>query len=410
MKKIIVTCLAVAISIASFAQSVSLEAAQLYMAKGDWANAKKSIDEGTVKESKNSALYFTKAAIYQSIADDDKNASLAPDGHAVALENYRKYLTLEPKYKMENIKPNLSNLIIANFNKGINAYNAQKYSDAIGFFNAVLDVAKTDNGKIFNGDKFVDTVTTQCTMYKGYCNFFDKKTEEARPLFEQVVENPIVKDADLYLRLANIYQNANENDKWIGIINKGKLAFPKNKDFINEEINYYILTNKTDLLAAKLEEATKADPTNAEMFFSLGTTYESIANPHGGTKPADAAAILAKAATAYEKAMSLDAKKGDYAYNIGALYFNQAVEVNEKMNAVLKDKAKYDLLDKERIALFKKSMPHLEKAMGLFEANGAVKDADKLNYRNTLMTLQRMYIIQKMDAQREVITKKIGSM
>jgi tetratricopeptide (TPR) repeat protein len=408
MKKILVTTMAIAISISAIAQTVSIEAAKLFIAKGDWANAKKSMDEATMKESKNSETYFLKAIVYQSIADDDKTASLAPDGHAVALENYKKYMLLEPKYKMENVKPNLTNLVIANFNKAINAYNAQKYSEALGMFNAVNEITKLENGKIFGGDKFIDTVNTQSTMYKGYCNYFDKKQEDARPLFESVVDNPIVKDADLYLRLVSIYQSSGAPEKWIGMINKAKVAFPNNKDIKNEEINYYILTNKQDLLAQKLEETIKAEPNNAEMHFSLGTTYENMANVKGA-KPVNYDELIKKAAAAYEKAVSLDANKGDYAYNLGALFFNQAVEVNSKMNEVLKDKAKYDALDKTRKALFAKSTPILEKAMGLFETGG-VKESDKMNYRNTLMALQEMFKVQKMDTQRQAITSKISNL
>jgi hypothetical protein len=408
MKKLILS-IALSVSVAmAMAQSVALEAAQEAMKKNDWPNAKKSIDEATAKETKNAAVYYTKAAIYQSIADDDKVASLASDGHDVAFENYKKYMSLEPKYQADVVKNNLMNLIIANFNKGINSYNAKSNADAIKYFDKIANIAAVDNGKLFNGDKLVDTINTQAQLYKGYAQYNDKNTAEAKKVFEAIADNPIVKDVDLYLRLISIYQVDNDQDKWIGTITRAKAAYPGNKDLRNEEINYYVLTDKQDKLAEKLEEAVKQEPNNAELQFSLGTTYDGIANPRGKAKPANADELNKKAIAAYEKAAVLDAKKGDYPYNAGVLYFNQGVDLNSKMNAVTKEPAKYNPLKKQRDDIFKIAEPYLVKAMGLYEGTG-IKDADKLNYRNLLQALQEIYMATKADAKKAEITKKLSS-
>ncbi len=407
MKKIILSTVALFVGLASFAQD--LETAQNFLIKGDMANAKKAIDEVAQKDTKNPTVQLLKGAIYQSIADDEKNRDLAPNGHSIALESYKKYMSLEPKYKPEQVKPNLFNLVVANFNNAINAYNAQKYTEAVGNFTNVQDIVNIDNGKLFAGEKSLDTIVAQSKMYKGYSLYNDKKYNEAKSIFEANLENPIIKDADMYLRLSSIYQNLGENEKWIEVVEKGKAAFPTNKDFLNDEINYYVVTNKQDQLAKKLDEATTRDPNNAELFYSLGTTLESISNPKTGTKPANSAELFAKAATAYEKAIALDASKGDYQYNLGAMHFNQGVEVNNEMNKVLNDKKKYEPLKTKRGDIFKKAVPYFEKAMAAYE-KGGVKPADSGNYRNVLMALQNIYNALDNKVAKEAITKKLSQL
>jgi tetratricopeptide (TPR) repeat protein len=408
MKKILLTALIATIGLTTQAQD--LESAQNFLVKGELENAKKAIDELAQKDTKTATVQLLKGAIYQSIADDEKTKNLAPNGHAIALEAYKKYMTLEPKFKEEQVKPNLFNLIVINFNAAINNYNAQKYGEAIKSFDEVTDIIGLNGGKLFASERSLDTIGTQAKMYKGYSLYNDKKYAESKTIFEGIAENPIVKDADIYLRLSSIYQSLNETEKWAAIIEKGKAAYPSNKDILNDEINYYVVTNKQELLAKKLEEATTRNPNDADLLFSLGTTLENLASTKtAGVKPANAAELLEKAAVAYSKAIAIDDSKGDYHYNAGALLFNQGVEINAEMNKVLSDKKKYEPLKTKRADIFKKALPMLEKAMAVYE-KGGVKPADGANYRNSLIALQKIYEVLENKIAKEAITKKLSAL
>jgi tetratricopeptide (TPR) repeat protein len=405
-KYILISCFALPISVVSYAQA-TLESAQEFVKNNDFANAKKAIDEVTQKEDKNAAAWFTKGYIYQKIAEDAKLQFNVPNSNVLALEAYKKFMANEKKLDITLVKENMLGLMGNFFNNAIIAYNGKKYSDAINNFDYALDVKAADaSGKLFNNDKVVDTIIAQSKMYKAYSLFNDKKSSESLPLFEEAISSPITKDADLFLRLSVIHQNNNDNDKWISTLQKGISAYPTNSDLKNEEINYLILTNKTEELAKKLEEATIREPKNAQLFFSLATTYESLIKEQ---KTSDAEGTRKKAITAYEKAASLDSKTGDYVYNIGAMFFNQAVEANDQLNKNKDTKTLVESGKKTRDDLMKKSIPYLEKAMGVYE-NGSVKEADKLNYKNTLVALQKMYEILNMKTQKEGINKKLTSL
>jgi tetratricopeptide (TPR) repeat protein len=404
MKKIIIFALGILCSVASFAQTATLESAQEFVKTNDLTNAKKAIDEVTTgKEDKNASAWFTKGFIYQKISEDVKLRGGTPNANVLALEAYKKFIALEKKLDISLVKDNMLALLGNFFNSAISAYNDKKYAEAISQFDHVLDVKNSDvNGKILGTDKMVDTIIAQSKMYKGYSYYNDKKSSDAAPLFEEAITNPITKDVDIYLRLASIYQNDADNVKWIGTIQKGITAYPNNNDLKNEEINYFLLTNKQDELIKKLEEATVRDPKNAQTFFSLATSYDQMMKEKSNS---DNSVIAKKTITTYEKAISLDAKNGDYVYNLGALYFNQAVEINDDINRNKDNKIKVDALKKNREELMKKSMPFMEKALGIYEMGG-VKEADKMNYNNTIVALTKMYDIMNMKVQKEAIAKK----
>jgi tetratricopeptide (TPR) repeat protein len=408
MKKTIILGFCLAMAINSYAQTATLESAQELVKNNDLAGAKKAIDEITqsAKDDKNAAAWFTKGYIYQKIADDAKIKSLAPNGNVLAFEAYKKFMSLEKKLDITLVKDNMMALLGNFFNAGIACYNDKKYQDAVSSFEYVMDVKNSDaSGKLFAADKIVDTIIAQTKMYKAYSYYNDKKNAEAAAGFEEALANPITKDADIYLRLATIYQNNGDNEKWISTIKNGITAFGNNNDLKNEEINYYLLTNKQDELVKKLEEAIIREPKNAQLLFSLASAYDALIKEKKG---ADADVFRKKAATTYEKAAAADSKNGDYVYNLGAMYYNQSVEVNENINKNKDNKSMVETLKKSREELMKKSMPYMEKAMGLYETGG-VKEADKLNYNNSLRALQKMYDILNMKTQKDAITKKLGN-
>ncbi|MFM2193024.1 MAG: hypothetical protein RLZZ118_1981, partial [Bacteroidota bacterium] len=348
MKKTIILGFCLAMAINSYAQTATLESAQELVKNNDLAGAKKAIDEITqsAKDDKNAAAWFTKGYIYQKIADDAKIKSLAPNGNVLAFEAYKKFMSLEKKLDITLVKDNMMALLGNFFNAGIACYNDKKYQDAVSSFEYVMDVKNSDaSGKLFAADKIVDTIIAQTKMYKAYSYYNDKKNAEAAAGFEEALANPITKDADIYLRLATIYQNNGDNEKWISTIKNGITAFGNNNDLKNEEINYYLLTNKQDELVKKLEEAIIREPKNAQLLFSLASAYDALIKEKKG---ADADVFRKKAATTYEKAAAADSKNGDYVYNLGAMYYNQSVEVNENINKNKDNKSMVETLKKSR--------------------------------------------------------------
>jgi hypothetical protein len=404
MKKTILFLAGSLIAGASFAQA-TLEQAQDLVKANDLLGAKKAIDEvAPVGKDATGQAWFTKGYIYQRIADDSKLKSTNPTAINTALDAYKKFVATEKKIDLFLAKENVASLVTTMFNTGVNSYNDKKYAEANIMFDEVNNFKSSDIGtKLFSTDKFMDTLVAQSKLYKAYCLYNDKKTDDATALFEEAAKSGITKDVDVYIRLINIYQNANNGDKWLATIKSAIAAYPNNNELKSEEINYYLQHENQDELIKKLEEATVREPKSTELLFSLATAYnESVRSK----KATDIGAARKKAITAFEKLSTLDAKKGEYPYNLAAIYFNQAVEINGEINKNKEDKAKVDAGKKEREDLLKKAMPFLEKAILLYETAG-VKAQDEESYKTALRSLDKTYEILGMKEKRAAISKKL---
>ena len=101
--------------------------------------------------------------------------------------------------------------------------------------------------------------------------------------------------------------------------------------------------------------AAEQDPTNEILWFSLGSVLDNLGN-------AD------EAIEAYKKALEVKADYFDANYNLGALYFNQAVQGINAANDMWKPrmtKAESDAqkkLEDDAKALFETAKPYLEAA------------------------------------------------
>ena len=138
-----------------------------------------------------------------------------------------------------------------------------------------------------------------------------------------------------------------------------------------------------------------------------------MANGKDGKKPANSTDYAAKAEDAFQKALKLSPDNPAFNYNFGALYFNQATDVNNQMNAITgsseADLKKYDNLKAQRDALFAKACPYFEKAKNVYSSQKDLKADEKITYKNSLKALMDIYSrLSKMDLYGEVKKKYEG--
>ena len=135
--------------------------------------------------------------------------------------------------------------------------------------------------------------------------------------------------------------------------------------------------------------AAEQDPTNEILWFSLGSVLDNLGN-------AD------EAIEAYKKALEVKADYFDANYNLGALYFNQAVQGINAANDMWKPrmtKAESDTqkqLEDDAKALFETAKPYLEAAHAT--------DADDLE---TMRSLRDIYARTGDDDKMLELTAKI---
>ncbi len=414
MKKLILIIATLGISFAGMAQDKFVTSANVALKGNNLEEAKDNIDRAMASpetKEKPKAL-FAKAQIYISMQASDKYKTGHP--YREAFQALNKLIEVKADYEKDNVDMMLFYCAAFYYNDGVRAYNDKKFTDAIDMMKNVMkvyDMRKRFDKLPADAMKSFDTSAANANLTMANSAYYGANYEEAVPMLTKVKNNPITKSPSVYQCLIDAYNKQKDTKDAFTTIEEARVAFPDDATIRNYEINYYINSGKQDELLKKLEEASAKDPSNKDLVFNIATTYLDMANPKDGKKPANYTELTSKSEDAFQKALKLDPDNGGYNYNFGALYYNQATDVNDQMNAITGSSAaelkKYDELKAKRDGLFIKSAPYFEKAYGVFSANEAnLKGEDKRTYKSTLLALSHVYATQsKLDKATEMKKK-----
>lgn len=390
MKRIILlTTALLSISFMTYAQKSKVQTAWNYLKAEELDKAKTAIDEASVNE--GSAMmpkcWYYRGMIYQEIYKNKKFTSLSEDPLPVAYQSYKKALELDPKYEYKDeIKVAMLGINQSIFNDGLKDFNEKEFTKALSKFETVLQMTPNDTSAIVN-----------CALAA------DKAGEKQKAVtyYERVISMGY-KDPAIYSSLIHAYKDLGQNDKAAATLKAARTAYPNDNNFMIEELNG-VLTSGDDKKAAEmLDQAIKADPSNASLYFAAGTVYDKLANPRDPkgeelAKPTNYTELVNKSAAYYEDAIKHNDKYFDAYYNLGALYFNQGAELANQANLLPLNKQKeVDALNKQAAEKLKKAEPYLEKALEL-----EPKDM------STLQSLKQLYVRTEQTEKYNEIKKKI---
>lgn len=425
-KKIVILSLGIAVSGASYGQKAKINEAIKELDKvaearikkdvaaetAAYQKAKAAIDQAVRDEStkENAKAWFTRAAVYVGMQD---NVELSEsDPYKEGAEALKKAIELDKKYDKDPQAINLlANSAFFYYNEGIQTYNNSKYSEAYKLFDEGISLVGPDKDKRFILLPVIDTIRAQSKMYMGFTSYYSGAYDQSIPLLKEAKASPYLdREANVYLVLAQAYEQQGKTAEQVALLKEGKAKFPNDKNIANAELNYYIKSGKQEEMTAKLEEAIAKDPENPDLVFNLGIIYEGMVK----NNPAEASVFSEKAEAAYKKALALAPDNANYHYQYGALYYNKAAELNGVMNDLgvgKADQLKYNELLKERDGLFAKALPLLEKGKDLYSAKEKnLSGEEKSFYRQSLEALSKIYSIQDRLDEAGAVKKKLSSM
>lgn len=413
MKKSILIFAMAGLTLPGIAQEKYVVSALTALKENNLEEAKDNIDKAMASpdsKDKPKAL-LAKAQIYYSLQNSPKYKDTHP--YREAAQALIKLAEAKPDYEKQTVDQLLLVSGFYYYNDGVNLYNQKKYDETPEMMKNVIKIRDLNGGKRFEKSpsiKQIDTVVAGANMMLANCAFYTQKYDEAIPLLIKAKNDPITQNASVYECLIDAYNKEKKPADAFATIQEGRKAFPNDVTLRNFELNYYITNNKMDELAKKLEEAATKEPENADIQFNIATTYLGMANPREGKKPANAAELTAKSDEAFQRALKIKPDDAIYNYNYAALFFNQATDVNEQMNALgttKEDQKKYDELKAKRDGLFAKSTPYFEKAYNSLTPNESnLKGEDLKTYKQTLLALKEVYARQsKMDKSAEMKKK-----
>ena len=397
MKKAIFTALLVAITSIALAQSHNITSAaillQQYNSEKDISvqalkikEAKDFIDQAFVNESTSNdpKMWNYRAPIYLQIAlkepSLDEDAILkATEAHIKSLQKDEKGRVIVRKWTTEeDILAGLIQCGYKLFNVAIDKYNAKDYTGALKYYNAIFDIIPLDaEDQLKRGN-----ITKETILYNSF--FASSKMKDnatSKKLLQQLIDINFNEPA-IYIHMSNVFLEDKNTDKALEYLKLGRDMFEGDQSLINTEINLYIQLGRTSELIEKLGEAIALDSENDLLYFNRGTIYDQEGD-------------FVNAEKDYKASLAINPDAFGTNYNLGALYFNAGVAINNKANDTSSNKI-FEKLKKEAEASFAKALPFLETA---YELNGEDK--------NTLLSLKQLYYLSGDYKKSEEMKKQI---
>lgn len=371
MKKLLLTALMLVTSVALYAQSQKVQTAIISQRYGELDKAKAAIDEAVVHEKtiNNAKAWYYRGDIYLQMHGNEKFGTLSDDPLKVALESFRRCLELDTKNDFsDEIKNSKMRLVVANlYNRGVEEFVAKNYAKSLATFETVMIQTPSDTNVVFNAALAAEKV---------------KESAKAKQYFGKLIELGYKKPA-IYQTLAAIAKEEKDTAAAINYLSAGRKEFPGEIGLVIDELNIYLLQNRQAEAIKNLQEAVQLDPKNQSLWFALGVAYDQTKQQ-------------AKAAENYLKAIEIKADYFDALYNLGALYFNNAAELQNAANKIpFNEQKKYDAAVLKAQEEFKKALPYLEKAH-------EIEPKDK----NTIISLQQLYTALKQNDKAMEMKKK----
>ena len=271
---------------------------------GDYKAAAGYIEEAITLEKAaiKDKTWRYRGEIYLNIANDSVLSVEYPNSLWIAKDSYTKAQELDTKGNYEReIITGLGLVQTTAGNQGINDYTTENFSAAAAKFDLSAEVAGMfdviDTMAVFNAalcyEKSGD-VDLAVARYKS-CGSFGYQVP------------------NVYLFVANLLRQDGRVEDALSELQSARKQFPREQSLIIEELNIYLEGKDYERAENNLKLAAEGDPTNEILWFSLGSVYDNL----GKTE---------LAAEAYLKALSINASYFDANYNLGAMYFNEAVQ------------------------------------------------------------------------------------
>ena len=344
-KHTILTMFLLALGLQSWAQK---EVVSAYNAnkEGDFVAAASYIEEAinNPKANVKNKTWRYRGEIYLNISRDSALFAAYPQALSMSKDSYFKAKELDTKgsYSQE-IQIGLGQVQMAASNAGIQNYNAKEFDRAGSMFDLAAEIAFA-----------FDAVDTMAVFNSALCYENAGNLELAVARYESCAEIGY-QVPNVYLFISSLYRDAGREDDALNTLAHARGLYPREQSLIIEELNIYLTNEEVDKAKENLSLAAEHDPTNEILWFSLGSVLDNLGNSE-------------EAIDAYLKALEVKADYFDANYNLGALYFNQAVQGINAANDMWKPRMtktesdEQKKLENDAKALFETAKPYLEAA------------------------------------------------
>lgn len=413
MKKWFVTLAFLAACFTVYGQNNKINAAEEALKSKKYDQAIQDIETALNNDkTKNSGkAWYIDGEIHAALAAKNKDIAEAMKAYAYI----RKALELEPKSPdiLFTLSQTLSNIYVVVGNIGFNQINSQNWDSAYTNLAQAQKIAQLIREKSTANVP----IDTNMLFYTGYAAYQIHQSDSAFSYFKEAAGLHYAQQPFLYLTLAKMYEDKGMDDTAIALLEQGEKLFPGNSNFSFEEIGIYDKSGKTEQLIAKLKEEQTKNPSSYPVTLSLAIAYDNMANPHDQAgadlpKPLNADSLNQLAIAAYKQAIALQPDNYAANFNLGLLYYNQAVAYGKSVTLLgtsATSQKRTDSLVKEQEATLDLALPFLEKTFQILDVQSKLGSNELMAYKSALSGLKEIYARKNLTDQYNVVKTKLDS-
>lgn len=283
------------------------------------------------------------------------------DALAGALNAYVEANKVDVKQsKVKDITAGLDNIARKYLDEGMTSYMLGDLAGASQLFEKAADAAATEP---------LARVDTTALYNAGFTSWMLQDYERAKRFFEKCLAvEYYYEDGEVYAKLADVYGKTGDKAKTVEILEKGFSQFPQSQSILIGLINYYLENNENpNRLFELIGMAKENEPNNASLYYVEGNIYNELRQAE--KDEAKAEEYLAKAVAAYDACEGVSAEYEYGHIGKGVMYYNLAIELQDKAANELDDKKYMALVEKFEQALMNAREP-FEKAYAVTKDNG----------------------------------------
>ncbi|MBR5499171.1 MAG: hypothetical protein IKV75_03315 [Bacteroidales bacterium] len=295
--------------------------------------------------------YFNGAGVLQII---EVTAPLYEDPLENARVAYSEAAKVDVKMaKIKDVNAGLDDIARKYISDAFNSYQFGDLAKASVLFEKAAKAAATEP---------LNKIDTTAIYNAGFTAWMAQDYERAKAFFLDCLAVPYYhEDGEVFSKLADVYVKLGDKALAVETLEKGFTQFPQSQSILIGLINYYLENNENpERLFELIAMAKQNEPNNASLYYVEGNIYNELRQATKDDE-AKAAEYLAKAVAAYDACEGVNPAYEFGHIGKGVMYYNYAIELQEKANLEFDDKKYMALVEQFEAALMNALEP-FEKA------------------------------------------------
>ena len=261
--------------------------------------------------------------------------------------------------KLKDINAGLDDIARKYINDAFNSYQFGDLAAASVLFEKAAKAAATEP---------LNKIDTTAVYNAGFTAWMVQDYERAKTFFLECLDVPYYhEDGEVFSKLADVYAKLGDKELSVETLEKGFTQFPQSQSILIGLINYYLENNQNpERLFELINLAKQNEPNNASLYYVEGNIYNELRQ--AATDEAAKADYLAKAVQAYDACEGINAAYEFGHIGKGVMFYNYAIELQEKANLEFDDNKYRVLVEQFEEALLNAIAP-FEKAYAVSADN-----------------------------------------